>query len=72
MSLVFLTEIKNENNFFLNQALDLWMAGCMIFVFASLGEFIVVKVLDLRRIQLAETVANYQRHFTAVIYLLKI
>lgn len=28
------------------QALDLWMAGCMMFVFAALGEFVVVKVLD--------------------------
>ncbi|XP_046748427.1 glycine receptor subunit alpha-4 isoform X1 [Diprion similis] len=30
------------------KALDLWMAGCMVFVFAALGEFVVVKVLDLR------------------------
>ena len=30
------------------QALDLWMAGCMVFVFAALGEFVVVKVLDVR------------------------
>jgi hypothetical protein len=30
------------------QALDLWMAGCMVFVFAALGEFAVVKVLDVR------------------------
>lgn len=30
------------------QALDVWMAGCMIFVFAALGEFVVVKVLDLQ------------------------
>ncbi|CAB3359424.1 Hypothetical predicted protein [Cloeon dipterum] len=28
------------------KALDLWMAGCMVFVFAALGEFVVVKVLD--------------------------
>ncbi|CAH1173742.1 unnamed protein product [Phaedon cochleariae] len=27
------------------KALDLWMAGCMISVFASLGEFVIVKVL---------------------------
>jgi len=33
------------------QALDLWMAGCMMFVFAALGEFVVVKVLDLRHIK---------------------
>ncbi|XP_035733876.1 glycine receptor subunit alphaZ1-like isoform X1 [Vespa mandarinia] len=30
------------------KALDLWMAGCMMFVFAALGEFVIVKVLDLR------------------------
>nr|CAD7441690.1 unnamed protein product [Timema bartmani] len=30
------------------KALDLWMAGCMVFVFAALGEFVVVKVLDVR------------------------
>ncbi|CAG9765303.1 unnamed protein product [Ceutorhynchus assimilis] len=28
------------------KALDLWMAGCMISVFASLGEFVIVKVLQ--------------------------
>jgi hypothetical protein len=33
---------------FVWQALDLWMAGCMVFVFAALGEFAVVKVLDVR------------------------
>lgn len=33
---------------FIVQALDLWMAGCMIFVFAALGEFVVVKVLDVQ------------------------
>lgn len=27
------------------QALDLWMAGCMISVFAALGEFVITKVL---------------------------
>ncbi|KAF7997144.1 hypothetical protein HCN44_005421 [Aphidius gifuensis] len=42
-------------------ALDLWMAGCMIFVFTSLGEFIVVKVMDLR----CQQSVNYQRHLTA-------
>ncbi|XP_011871442.1 PREDICTED: glycine receptor subunit alphaZ1 isoform X2 [Vollenhovia emeryi] len=31
------------------KALDVWMAGCMMFVFAALGEFVVVKVLDLPR-----------------------
>ncbi|XP_049938448.1 glycine receptor subunit alpha-4 isoform X3 [Schistocerca serialis cubense] len=30
------------------KALDLWMAGCMVFVFAALGEFVVVKVLEVR------------------------
>ncbi|XP_050454482.1 glycine receptor subunit alphaZ1 isoform X2 [Cataglyphis hispanica] len=30
------------------KALDVWMAGCMMFVFAALGEFVVVKVLDVR------------------------
>ncbi|GLV37987.1 uncharacterized protein CBL_07784 [Carabus blaptoides fortunei] len=30
------------------KALDLWMAGCMLFVFAALAEFVVVKVLDMR------------------------
>ncbi|RZC41477.1 ligand-gated ion channel subunit, partial [Asbolus verrucosus] len=28
------------------KALDLWMAGCMLSVFAALGEFVIVKVLD--------------------------
>ncbi|XP_050067259.1 glycine receptor subunit alpha-4 isoform X1 [Anopheles maculipalpis] len=30
------------------KALDLWMAGCMLFVFSALGEFVVVKVLDVQ------------------------
>lgn len=30
------------------KALDLWMAGCMLFVFAALGEFVVVKVSDVQ------------------------
>ncbi|XP_025985945.1 glycine receptor subunit alphaZ1 isoform X4 [Solenopsis invicta] len=33
------------------KALDVWMAGCMMFVFAALSEFVVVKVLDFRRIK---------------------
>lgn len=33
---------------FVLQALDLWMAGCMLFVFGALGEFVVVKVLDVQ------------------------
>lgn len=28
------------------KAIDLWMAGCMVFVFSALGEFVVVKVMD--------------------------
>ncbi|KAJ3666088.1 hypothetical protein Zmor_001543 [Zophobas morio] len=28
------------------KALDLWMAGCMVSVFAAFGEFVIVKVLD--------------------------
>lgn len=28
--------------------MDLWMAGCMVFVFAALAEFVVVKVLDVQ------------------------
>ncbi|XP_015111059.1 glycine receptor subunit alpha-3 isoform X2 [Diachasma alloeum] len=46
------------------KALDLWMAGCMVFVFASLSEFVVVKVLDLRRQQSADTTVNYHRQLT--------
>ncbi|XP_067628409.1 glycine receptor subunit alpha-2 [Eurosta solidaginis] len=30
------------------KALDLWMAGCMVSVFAALAEFVVVKVLDVQ------------------------
>lgn len=33
-------------NFSFFKALDLWMAGCMLFVFGALSEFVVVKVLD--------------------------
>jgi len=33
------------------QALDVWMAGCMMFVFAALGEFVVVKVLDVQHVK---------------------
>lgn len=32
----------------MRQALDLWMAGCMVSVFAALAEFVVVKVLDVQ------------------------
>ncbi|KAH9643251.1 hypothetical protein HF086_015261 [Spodoptera exigua] len=38
-------------------ALDLWMAGCMMFVFAALGEFVVVKVLD-KQYQMNKTKAQ--------------
>lgn len=38
------------------KALDLWMAGCMVFVFAALAEFVVVKVLDVQyQTQLKQT-----------------
>ncbi|KAK0159108.1 hypothetical protein PV328_010033 [Microctonus aethiopoides] len=46
------------------KALDLWMAGCMVFVFAALGEFVVVKVLDVRRQELPGTPIVYPRHCT--------
>ncbi|KAF7274936.1 hypothetical protein GWI33_012401, partial [Rhynchophorus ferrugineus] len=36
------------------KALDLWMAGCMISVFASLGEFVIVKVLQGKYIALKQ------------------
>ncbi|XP_048481063.1 glycine receptor subunit alpha-4 isoform X3 [Plutella xylostella] len=39
------------------KALDLWMAGCMMFVFAALAEFVVVKVLD-KQYQLNKTRAQ--------------
>ncbi|KAG7170015.1 Glycine receptor subunit alpha-2-like 5 [Homarus americanus] len=28
------------------KAIDVWMAGCMVFIFAALGEFVVVRVLN--------------------------
>jgi hypothetical protein len=44
------------------QALDLWMAGCMVFVFAALGEFVVVKVLDVRyQLQNSARIASVPR-----------
>lgn len=43
-----LSSAKKKNVFTPLKALDLWMAGCMIFVFAALGEFVVVKVLDVQ------------------------
>lgn len=38
----------NLTNNLNSKALDLWMAGCMVFVFAALAEFVVVKVLDVQ------------------------
>ncbi|CAH2257369.1 jg7578 [Pararge aegeria aegeria] len=35
-----------ETNGYMIDKDDLWMAGCMMFVFAALAEFVVVKVLD--------------------------
>lgn len=44
------------------KALDLWMAGCMVFVFAALGEFVVVKVLDVRyQLQNSARIASVPR-----------
>ncbi|XP_071513559.1 glycine receptor subunit alpha-4-like isoform X2 [Panulirus ornatus] len=28
------------------KAIDVWMAGCMVFIFAALGEFVVIRVLN--------------------------
>ncbi|XP_030745367.1 glycine receptor subunit alpha-2 [Sitophilus oryzae] len=36
------------------KALDLWMAGCMISVFAALGEFVIVKVFQGKYISLKQ------------------
>jgi len=45
----FLNTNKCIRIFYLSfQALDLWMAGCMLSVFAALAEFVVVKVLDVQ------------------------
>lgn len=41
------------------------MAGCMFFVFAALGEFVVVKVLDLRYQQKIDAL-NAPRYFSTV------
>ena len=52
----------NMNSVLHTQALDLWMAGCMVFVFAALGEFAVVKVLDVRyQLQKTAKVASLPR-----------
>ncbi|XP_064095516.1 glycine receptor subunit alpha-4-like isoform X1 [Macrobrachium nipponense] len=32
------------------KAIDVWMAGCMVFVFAALGEFVVVRVLNVMHV----------------------
>ncbi|KAK8754296.1 hypothetical protein OTU49_015442, partial [Cherax quadricarinatus] len=31
------------------KAIDVWMAGCMVFIFAALGEFVIVRWLNMRR-----------------------
>ncbi|XP_043268396.1 glycine receptor subunit alphaZ1 isoform X2 [Venturia canescens] len=46
------------------KALDLWMAGCMFFVFAALGEFVVVKVLDLRDQQEMDALNLPRQYYT--------
>ncbi|XP_057327339.1 glycine receptor subunit alpha-2 isoform X2 [Microplitis mediator] len=48
------------------KALDLWMAGCMIFVFASLSEFVVVKVIDGRQKQLELQLNNLRNYRASV------
>ncbi|XP_066253513.1 glycine receptor subunit alpha-1 [Euwallacea similis] len=40
------------------KALDLWMAGCMVSVFASLGEFVIVKVLQVKYAHLKQKEAE--------------
>ncbi|PBC32251.1 Glycine receptor subunit alpha-2 [Apis cerana cerana] len=46
------------------KALDVWMAGCMMFVFAALGEFVVVKVLDLRYQLEYDLQTSMSRHYS--------
>ncbi|CAD6208005.1 GSCOCG00010280001-RA-CDS [Cotesia congregata] len=48
------------------KALDLWMAGCMVFVFASLSEFVVVKVIDARQKQLELQLNNLRAYRASV------
>ncbi|XP_058810771.1 glycine receptor subunit alpha-2 isoform X2 [Phymastichus coffea] len=43
------------------KALDLWMAGCMVFVFSALFEFVVVKVLYLEYQEECEAANSYRR-----------
>ncbi|MCL4169342.1 UNVERIFIED_CONTAM: hypothetical protein GTU68_019677 [Idotea baltica] len=33
------------------KAIDIWMGGCMVFIFAALGEFTIVKVLKVTHMQ---------------------
>jgi hypothetical protein len=54
------------------QALDLWMAGCMIFVFSALGEFVVVKVLELDYQRECEASNAYRRLPAVSIFLIDI
>ncbi|KAF3422808.1 hypothetical protein E2986_00537 [Frieseomelitta varia] len=50
------------------KALDVWMAGCMMFVFAALGEFVVVKVLDLRyQLEYDFQSSMFRHHSTRII-----
>ncbi|KAK9294147.1 hypothetical protein QLX08_011135 [Tetragonisca angustula] len=50
------------------KALDVWMAGCMMFVFAALGEFVVVKVLDLRyQLEYDFQSSTFRHHSTRII-----
>ncbi|KYM87793.1 Glycine receptor subunit alphaZ1 [Atta colombica] len=53
------------------KALDLWMAGCMMFVFAALGEFVVVKVLDLRHIKNDSQSFTDSRSFSRLMAMVK-
>ncbi|XP_060819467.1 glycine receptor subunit alpha-1 isoform X1 [Bombus pascuorum] len=46
------------------KALDVWMAGCMMFVFAALGEFVVVKVLDLQYQLEYDLQSSMSRHYS--------
>ncbi|XP_018314793.1 glycine receptor subunit alphaZ1 [Mycetomoellerius zeteki] len=53
------------------KALDVWMAGCMMFVFAALGEFVVVKVLDLRHIKNDSQSSTDFRSFSRLMAMVK-
>ncbi|XP_011641232.1 glycine receptor subunit alphaZ1 isoform X1 [Pogonomyrmex barbatus] len=53
------------------KALDIWMAGCMMFVFAALGEFVVVKVLDLRHVKNDSQSSTEPRSFSRLMAMVK-